>query len=282
MGDTRRIALVGTAGSQVSAPYTDPDWEIWGVGMRAACVTRATRWFELHRLDGEQADWAAEWREAVRSWSHDCEVMMLYPEDDLGPRVTRYPHERIANRFGTYFMTSSFSWMMALAIDEIVGRGTVAEGDKEIGLWGVDMEYGTEYREQRVGLRHFIDLARCLGIHVRRLAAGGMAYEPVPYPLIQDDPLLNKLAQRQNGTQDSLRNLRDSLNTTQGMIASTKGALDEVRMMSGDNYDPTDRSEMLGRQLENLTKTSARISHDIVRWEGIEEEQNWLSDYLQP
>ena len=88
---------------------------------------------------------------------------------------------------------------MALAIAELRPKdGPPVEG--EIGIWGVEMEHGTEYREQRVGFRHFIDLAKEIGIPVTRLVSGGLAYEPVPSPFWQDDPLLSKLAKRTQET----------------------------------------------------------------------------------
>ena len=141
----RRIALVGTTNSGAQAPFDDQSFDIWGVSARAVYVTRADRWFELHRLDGEPKEWADNWRKTVKKFSHDVELMMFYPEPDLGPKVVTYPAERITARFGTYFMTSTFSWMMALAIDEMC---PVSKKWKpgEIALYGVEMEYGTEYR----------------------------------------------------------------------------------------------------------------------------------------
>ena len=123
----RRIAIVGTASSGCGAPFADESFEIWGVSKRAPYVTRANRWFELHRLDGEPPGWAAGWRKELKADSTDIgELLMFWPEYSLAPNVTSYPYARIAERFGTYFMTSTFSWMMALAIDEM--RPINAEG----------------------------------------------------------------------------------------------------------------------------------------------------------
>lgn len=283
MPSPSRIALVGTAGSGKSAPFNDPSWEIWGVGARAQYVTRATRWFELHRLDGENPDWAKEWRSGIRSWSNECEIVMLYPEPDLGPNVVELPHERLTRRFGSYFMTSSFSWMMADAIDQMRPQGGSPQvEDCTIGLWGVDMEYGTEYREQRVGLRHFIDVARVLGISVSRIASSGISYEPTPYPLIQDDPLTTKLDLRRRVAATNIATFEDSKRITDIMTATNRGALNEIAMMGQDGYDPSARVKILNRDIANLQKTSDRITADIAHWEGIRSEQEWLRDYLSP
>lgn len=276
----RRIALVGTASSGALAPYGDKSWEIWGVGMRGSYGTRATRWFELHRLDGEPRDWADKWRSVIKTFSHDVEILMFYPEPNLGPKVTPYPHDRIVERFGTYFMTSSFSWMMALAIDELRPKDKKPR-DGEIGIWGVDMEYETEYREQRGGFRHFVDLARVLDINVSRMADTGLSYEPVPYPLWQDDPLLNKLAKRNRETKKRLTEYGETLRLTRDMIAQDRAVIAELKGMGAD-YDHDKRLAQLNKELSALMDTSATLSRDITEDEGRNEEQSWLKDYLTP
>ena len=288
--------MVGTASSGAKAPFGDPSWEIWGVSSRHKHVTRANRWFELHRLDGEDQNWARQWRAALKGFTGDIpELLMLYPEPDLAPKVTQYPYQRIIDRFGSFFNTSSFSWMMGLALDEMVPQGTVAKpGECEIAVYGVDMEYGTEYRHQRVGLRHYIDVARVLGVSVTRLANSGLAYEPVPYPMWQDDPLLCKLELRNKAVRGTLVDRNDAIRHTRELICVTKGGLQEIEMMQkpvpvleGEDsqpkpYDPNERKMLLAKQLDDLMGTSAQISRDIVANEAIDAEQQWLKGYLQP
>jgi hypothetical protein len=273
----RRIALVGTAESGAQAPYDDKDWEIWGVAQRSAYATRATRWFELHRLDGEPLDWANHWRKTIKTFSHDVDLYMLYPEPNLGPSVHAYPYDRIVDRFGTYFMTSSFAWMMALAIDELRPlKGKAIKG--ELGIWGVDMEYGTEYAQQRTGFRHFIDLARFAKIPVSRFANTGLSFEPVPYPLWQDDPLLNKMDQRQKASQDRLKAFNESIRHTRTMIAQNRAVISAL----GKYADAADEIARLEKELAGLMKTSSSLSKDIVHWTAVEEEQGYWRDYVSP
>lgn len=275
----RKIALVGTASSRAHAPVHDEGWEIWGLAARGDQIPRADRWLELHRLDGEPKEWADTWRNTIKEFSGDCEILMLYPEPDLGPKVAAYPVDRITQRFGTYFLSSSFSWAMALAIDEMAPNGTVAEKGCEIGIWGVDMEYGTEYREQRNGFRHFIDLARVLGISIARLASGGLSFEPVPYPFIQDDPLLNKLALRLHQTKAQLDEFNHSLRLTRSMIAQNNALIQEIEGMT-EGYDRGKRLKELEKETVALLSTSAKLSKDITSAEGAYGEQQWLKDYL--
>lgn len=281
----KKVWLVGTASSGVHAPYDDPSWEIRGVSARASYVTRAERWYELHRLDGEPPAWADNWRKTLTAFMRDIpELVMIYPEPDLAPgKVRQYPVERIIKRFGTYFMTSTFAWMMAEAIDEMVPDGTVAApGTCEIGFCGVDMEAGTEYEEQRAGFHHLIRVAYLLGINITRLATGGLSYEPVPYPMWQDDPLLQKATLRSREHRDKLATFEDSMRLTRGMIASTKGSLQEIAMMAREGYDPKARAKEMSKQLDNLMNTSSDLSRNIVDAEARWAEQQWLLAQLRP
>lgn len=287
----RRVALVGTADSRKTAPVDDLSWEIWGLAARGDKISRATRWFELHRLAGEPQEWADNWRSIIRTWSSDVDIYMFYPEYDLGPRILPYPHAEIVDRFGSYFMTSSFSWAMAMAIHEMAPHGVLPKpGSCEIGIWGVDMEYGTEYREQRVGFRHFIDLARALNITISRQVDSGLSYEPVPYPMWQDDPLMNKLKMRENQNAQELNKLNDSLRHTRTLIAQNKAVqaeLESLQLTMGEK-GKTSKKDLMPRITElvketgGLMTTSGQLSKDITTREGQHGEQAWLLDYLQP
>lgn len=200
----------------------------------------------------------------------------------MGPRITQYPHERMVRRFGTYFMTSTFAWMMAMAIDEMAPHGKFAPDGSEIGIWGVDMEYGTEYRQQRAGFHHFMALAQQLGIKVTRLVDGGLIYEPVPYPMWQDDPLLSKLALRARQNADLLARNEKSQHANMQMIAQNRALLAEFDAMSKPDYDVEKRRLQTEKELEGFLQASASMSKDIVYIQGAQDEQKWLEDYLQP
>lgn len=277
----RRIALVGTAPSARGAPFSDPSWDIWGVGNRADYVTRATRWYELHRLDGEGAEWAAEWRRLMKAWSGTCEIWMFYPEPDLGPRIVAFDAKPLTDRYGTFFMTSSFSWMMAQAIHEI------GDGPGEIGLWGVDMEYGTEYREQRVGLRHFIEVAKLAGITVTRVASSGIAYEPIPYPFWQDDPLLAKAELRRNALREAQARNDSFVATLDDQIKALRGAGAELDLL--EKAAPRDlaghialRRDAIDRGITSISASLTAPRADILKAAGALHELAWLTDYLKP
>jgi hypothetical protein len=283
----RKIALIGTSPTGKCGPFDDPAYEIWGVSARGPYVTRANRWFELHRLDGEPPDWAASWRTEMKRFTKDIGVvLMMYPEKDLAPVVESYPVSKITARFGTYFMTSTFSWMMALAIDEMRPLGpdgfarAFANGD-EIMIRGVEMEYGGEYRQQRSGFRHFISLAQSLGIRVDRDVSGGLVYEPVPYPFWQDDPHLNKLERRNTDCVAKTKDISKSLHMTGILLAQNRAALLEIESAEAASYDKEARRTILKSEIEALEQSADTLSRQIIAFEAVDGEQKWHLDYLR-
>ena len=275
----RKIALIGTASSGAKAPFHDKSWEIWGVSARADYVTRADKWFELHRLDGEPEDWANHWRACLKKFMADIpDLVMMYPESALAKgKVTQYPYGHIVERFGTFFMTSTFAWMMALAIDDLSPvKGKKTKGI--ISIYGVDMEHGTEYSQQRAGFRHFIELAKHMGIQVQRLADGGLTYEPVPYPMWQDDPMMAKNARKKKETLEQLEEVDGNRNRTEVLMAQNRAVMGELQKMKG----MIPRLAELETEYTNLEKTLRSLKETIAQKRGQYEEQCWLHDYLQP
>lgn len=270
---SRKIALVGTASSAELAPYDDKSWEIWGVGGKTEWMRRADRWYEVHRLSGNAEGWVENWRAQALSFEGKTDIYMHYPEPGFGDRVFEYPVERIMQRFGTHFLTSSFSWMMAHAIDELcpVSKKSVSGA---IGIWGVDMEYGAEYLQQRAGFHHFIDLARVLDINIVRLASSGISFEPVPYPMWQDDPLLNKLDKRQTYARDTLIDLDKSIARTKTMIDQNMAVIAALK-----NPDIVE-IESLEKETAALNDTLKVMNEDLIHWDGVEQEQQFWRDYI--
>ncbi len=270
----KKIALVGTCPSGKEAPFDDESWEIWGVGSRADYVTRATRWFEIHAIDNEEPDFQVNWRAYLKRWFKDgkTEIWMIYPEYDLG-NVVQYPAKEISIKYGTYFLTSTFAWMMALALDE---------GVDEIALYGIDMEYGEEYREQRNGLRHFIELAKQLNVNVTRLFTSGIAYEPVPYPMFCNDPLIQKLKWRKGVNDGNLAAFEATLEVIENSIIRANGAIDEAKEAQKKKYDSKDRINRTKKQIALWEDDVENLKRHIGNGAFLKKEHEWFLDYLIP
>lgn len=201
-----KIALVGSAPSSVQlAPYQDKSyndwlqgkpapqyppsetiddtWEIWGVSPGCfAQAPRATRWFEVHRWEPGKAWFSPEYCQFLRQFRGPVYTGGVIPEI---PNHVVYPIEAVEAEFTAYFLHSSLSLMMAVAILEIQEKraarlkASVDAGHTQpdsavfleadtIGLWGVDMAANEEYGDQRSGCHFFIleALRRGIGIYV--------------------------------------------------------------------------------------------------------------------
>lgn len=282
----RRIALVGTAPSGVDAPYDDESWEIWGVSARMEYVTRATRWFEIHRLDIRDREWVAKWRAAIKIYAAETPLYMMYPEPDLSDNVRVYPVDHILARFGGFFMTSTFSWMMAMAVDELRPEsGEPVEG--EIGIWGVDMEHGTEYISQRAGFRHFCAVAKIMDIKVTMLLTTGLVYEPLPYPMWQEDPLINKVTMLRDKSFEHMKSLDRQMAQTRRLIDQNAYAvqvLEEIGELDTHENEIMRESkiEQYKKQTAALVATSAQLSEDIVHTQANFAAHDFYYNYLRP
>ena len=244
----RKVCIIGTTPSAAEAPYDDESWEIWGVSHRHDYVTRATRWFELHTHQHEPHDWADEWDENLAKWTQDCELWDL----------DRYPVESIKNAYGTYFLTSTVAWMMALAIDE---------GVDEIMLWGVDLEHKEEYRDQRAGVKHFIQLAEFAGIKMHVSGINGIAFEPVPYPMWLSDPQILKVEWREDLQRKDLERLTAKKNNTEKRIFEL-----EIMARYGEKTP----------ELEELYAQLPKLSMDMAGCAGQLKATQWQRSQLKP
>lgn len=127
-----KVAIVGGAPGRSEAPTDDPEWSVWACNLIAPWDSmrrlRADRWFDIHQRCAQSSD--------DLRWIHRCPVPIYVPDDllDAGPNTVRFPVERLEQLFGGYW-ACTFAYQMALAL---------YEDYREIGLYGVDLAFGTE------------------------------------------------------------------------------------------------------------------------------------------
>lgn len=169
-----KIALLGSAPSSLGlAPFSDPDFKIWACSPGTySQLPRCDEFFELHRWEPGEIGKAATQKpwfspEYVMWMAQQKRVWMHQPVPEI-PNSVAIPVEEITKRYGTFFFTSSIAFMIAGAIDDIVGsRETRTEPEEDvIALYGVDMAANEEYGYQRAGCQHFLCLAADMGITV--------------------------------------------------------------------------------------------------------------------
>ena len=166
----RKVAIIGKcSNSRGDAPLELHDWEHWVLAWDL--MPRADRHFEMHQNwrnflgGGEPALRHKEWLQSLT-----VPVYMIQQEPDI-PMSVAYPMDKVADMvgrtcFGTAYLESSISYMMALAILEMRPDGKQAFNGDRIGVWGCDLSTGGEYAYQRPNMELLIGLARGLGIKV--------------------------------------------------------------------------------------------------------------------
>ena len=249
-----KIALVGSAPSSIRlAPYSDPSWTVWGCSPAVyPQAPRVNEWFELHRWEppviGKAEQQVAWFSPEYCMWMarHPC-VWMQEPVPEI-PNSKRLPAEELVRKYGSYFFTSSLSWMFAMAIERILEarsarriaeqidaaavNGEAREPDC-IGLWGVDMAATEEYGYQRAGCQFFAQIAQQLNIEVVVPHESDLLLPPPLYGIVEADPMHIKLVARRNELQGKLEAERQMLAAHQHNVSFLQGALDDLAYMMG-------------------------------------------------
>lgn len=182
-----KVALIGTApSSRMLAPFGDSTWQIWGCSPgNMGQLPRVDIWFELHSnlLWPEHRSYG----EPYLAWLK-AQTFPVYMQDkSLVERATVFPKDELVAEFGDIFFTSSFAWMMALAMKM---------GASEIALYGIDMASRDEYIRQRPGFYYFKWHAEQRGIKVSAPHESDIMQSPPLYAYVDSTPFGRKLMAR--------------------------------------------------------------------------------------
>lgn len=160
---TRRVVILGAAGpSNRWANDLEDDIELWAMNMCHRFLTRpAQRWFQMHhRMHNRESGHPPG--HFGRPLDHEEYLAALeipvYMQrvDPLIPYSVEYPLTEVSGAFGGYF-TSTVAYMLALAL---------YEGVDEIGLLGIYMNNGEEYREQRSCVEYYLGIAKAARVNI--------------------------------------------------------------------------------------------------------------------
>lgn len=247
-----KIALIGSAPSSIGqAPYfdksyadfvqgklpayppsrhIDESWEIWGCSPGAyGAVPRATRWFELHRWEPGQPWFQPQYVQFLREFQGIVYTGGVVP--DIPTHVV-YPLGPVEEAFSSFFLTSSISQMLALAILEIEALRKSESGhdgaEDVIGLWGIDMAATEEYGYQRAGCQHFIleALRRGIGVYV---PPESDILRPMPvYGMCEWDHVYIKATARARELNQRLQMHHKNIAEETGHAQFLKGGIDDL------------------------------------------------------
>lgn len=257
-----KIALLGSAPSSVRlAPFSDPSWEIWACSPGTySILPRCNAFFELHRWEpgvigkpDTQKPWFSP--EYVAWMGRQSLVWMFEPVVEI-PNSRALPFEQLQRKWGSYFWTSSLSYMIAMALDKIMdARKSRAPGVAEedvVGLWGVDMSATEEYGYQRAGCHHFLCLANLLGIGVYVPPESDLLRPMPPYGLFESTHFHIKSLARKNELESRLAGATAAHANTGNEVHFLKGCIDDIKYQLdtwGDDRQGIAPSPELAREM---------------------------------
>lgn len=214
-----KVALIGTApSSRMLAPYNDPTWQIWGCSPgNMNTLPRVDLWFELHSnlLWPEHENYGKPYIE----WLKVQPFPVFMQDQSQVARATTFPKNEMVALFGDSFFTSSFTWMMALAI---------AKGATEIALYGIDMASRDEYIRQRPGFFFFKYLAEQRGIKVSAPHESDIMQAPALYAYVDSTPFGRKIMARRQEVQGRVNGMTQERDRLANSIGYLQGALEDL------------------------------------------------------
>lgn len=223
-----KIALVGTApSSRHLAPFNDPSWQIWGVGpgnlQPESRLPRCDVFFEIHAFDliAREPSYAPYLTELAKV----PKVYLQKAEPGI-PGSVAYPLAEMLETYGPYFFTSSFSYMIAKAIDDLTKSG---DSERKLGFWGIDMSATEEYGLQRPGGHFFFMKAREAGIDVYCPPESDMLQPPALYGFVENDPWYRKQMARRAEYEHAHGMAMTEARIAQEKLMRLAGTLDDIQ-----------------------------------------------------
>lgn len=214
-----KIALIGTApSSRMLAPYNDPSWTIWACspGNMGICP-RVDAWFEIHGnlLWPENKHYG----EPYINWLKQQTFPIYMQNQELVPNAIPLPKKELVKEFGPYFFTSSFAWMMAMAM---------LKGAKEIALYGIDMASRDEYILQRPGAYFFFEEGKRRGVKMTAPYESDIMQPPGLYGFSEVTQYGRKTLARKVELEQRVRELRAQRDGAAQQITYLEGALEDL------------------------------------------------------
>lgn len=176
MEKKKKVAILGYTPSREMAPFTDPEFEIWGINDLYKHLPKWDRWFELHTATQIQYEHVAkEGPRQISSWEANkidlakmqCPVYMQEKHDDI-PNSVKFPLDNIIKHFESCFLDTDHARYFNNTISYLVAFAIIEEYE-EIHIYGVDMATTMadgEYAHQRPSCEFWLGVAAGRGIKI--------------------------------------------------------------------------------------------------------------------
>lgn len=226
----RKIIILGFADSRVQVPFDDPSWEIWGCNDVYAHVPRVDVVFEVHHLLNLGNRRNPNHEAFLKSGNKPVWLLEAVPEY---PSAKRLPVEDILKAFPRGYFTNSISYMIAMAIMDIMGQAPWQERKHalpgKISIFGVDMAHQTEYASQRPSVEYIIGIAEGLGIEVFIPPNSDICKTTALYGVATTAPLRIKMQSRIEHLRTAKVQLMGQQQQKQAEIQAIQSQIDQIR-----------------------------------------------------
>jgi hypothetical protein len=171
-----KVAIVGKGPMHLHAPFGDPEYELWGLNDAEwrpgyAPVESFHRWFQLHNPEYMSVHYPVGVIDLETQWSKKVDDTILYMDRHYPeyPNSVPLPVSDMTDGF-PYYHTSSFDWMVAMAIHE---------GFEAIEMYGCDFRtfpttLDGEPVSGRACLEYWLGYAQGKGIDVKAYTTGDL------------------------------------------------------------------------------------------------------------
>jgi hypothetical protein len=171
-----KVAIVGCQEEYIDkGVLNNPSWEVWSCNSLWKFLRddrgrfRADRWFELHPMNVQTPT------ELIKIFECPIPIYILDRKEVGNARAAvEYPLDRVLSLYPRPYFTCTMAYQVALAI---------VEGFAEIGLYGMELMFGTARERvfERACLEFWIGIALGRGIRVHFHKHSRLAKHPFKY-----------------------------------------------------------------------------------------------------
>lgn len=273
----KKIAILGTTPSRLEAPIADDSWEIWTIGPGGKDLHRWNRLYETHTI------WPEEFKgylndlskvqppqmvrsivpmaERMRHWAHRWEkdeawLAETITGDWAGNSVI--DRDEWFERYGKLWFSTSICYAVVDVLNDHADRGSVPHGTT-LGLFGIDLESDEEHISQFIGCKHFLDIARLVGIDLVLPAGCGLERDLNPYPDRYETHLSLTYEKKLKLLNNLIGQCEQEVEGRKMMIHRIEGALIKLQEVSRDAADgkQTDLAAIIKAGEQELAQSNA-------------------------
>lgn len=292
----RKIAVLGTTPSRMEAPVADESWAIWTIGPGGKDLHRWDRLYETHTI----------WPEDFKAYLNDLSKVQPPQEvRSIVPMKLRMQHwatrwgkdekwlaetitgEWLANsiidrdhwfeQYGKLWFSTSICYAIVDVLEDHAARRSVPH-TTVLGLFGIDLESDEEHISQFIGCKHFLDIARLVGIDIVMPKGCGLERDLNPYPDRYETHLALTYEKKLALLNNLIGQCEADLEGRKMMIHRIEGALLKLGELKSSGLE-VDQAVIKGGE-EELARNNGEFSQVLARLHQLRGEKS-ATEYYQ-